>query len=201
MKRREQILRGAAEVFAARGVAKTSLENIAAEVGIKREAVYYYFKNRAEILIEIILPPSRTLLKGVELLLDGRGTAPDKLQAAIELHLSAFDPSYIEMSVALREDHLGLESADARELRLIWDAYSRAWERIIAEGQAEGSFRTDVNPRLSAYGLLGMLNWVARWYRTGGGFTIEEIAGDYSKIALGGIVSRQDARGREVLET
>ena len=190
MKRREQILRRAAEVFAEKGVAQTSLESIATEVGIKREALYYYFKNRGEILVEIILPKSKSLLKGIELIQSTGQTAPEKLKMAIELHLEAYSPSYIEMSVALREDHLGLDTGEIGELRRVWDAYSRAWEKMIADGQAAGTLRADVSPRLAAFGILGMLNWVARWYRSGEGFSIEKITEDYSKIALDGLIAR-----------
>ena len=62
MNRRTEILRRAAELFADKGVANTSIEHIATAVGIKREAIYYYFKSRHDILLEVLLPSSKTLL-------------------------------------------------------------------------------------------------------------------------------------------
>src|SRR5512139_3351992 len=57
-RRREDILRKATELFDRQGYANTSLDDIARAVGIAREGIYYYFKNRAEILLHIIEPRS-----------------------------------------------------------------------------------------------------------------------------------------------
>jgi len=99
--RRRDILRRAAELFASHGVSRTSMEDIASAVGIKREGVYYYFKSRNDILLEIILPQSKSLLLALRRLVRASMAAPLKLRSAIEVHLDAYSPSYIEMSVAL----------------------------------------------------------------------------------------------------
>ena len=52
--RREEILQAAQDLFLRKGYSNTSLDDIARAVGIKREGLYYYFPNRAQILIEII---------------------------------------------------------------------------------------------------------------------------------------------------
>ena len=49
----------------ARGYPNTSLDDIARAVGIRREGIYYYFKNRAEILLNIIEPQSEALIAGM----------------------------------------------------------------------------------------------------------------------------------------
>lgn len=46
---RELILKAAETVFYRQGVANTTLEQIAAEAGVTRGAIYWHFKNKAEI--------------------------------------------------------------------------------------------------------------------------------------------------------
>ena len=61
-RRRQTILQRAAELFDRKGYVNTSLDDIARAVGIKREALYYYYRNRSEILLAIIRPQSAALI-------------------------------------------------------------------------------------------------------------------------------------------
>lgn len=188
--RRRDILRRAAELFARHGVARTSMEDIAAAVGIKREGIYYYFKNRGDILLEIILPQSRSLLLSLQRIIRSTDSNADKLHAAIEIHLDAFNPSYIEMSVALKEQHFDLGDDRMNELRTVWDAYSALWMDLIRAGQEKGEFNSEIDPRIAAYGLLGMCNWVSRWYDPDKPISIKDITRTFSIMAAAGVGQR-----------
>lgn len=187
LSRRQNILRRAAEVFAEKGVASTSLEDIANAVGIKREGIYYYFKNRGNILLEIILPQSKMLLSNQKRVVASNVTSMQKLHDAIEVHLDAFNPSYLEMSVALREDYLRFDDLKLAELKVVWDEYNEVWIELVEQGQADGTFKPDLNAKMVAYGLLGMCNWVSRWYDPDGDVSISEIIRTYFSIASSGL--------------
>lgn len=187
MGRRSEILRRATEVFERQGVKHTSIEDIANAVGIKREAIYYYFKGRREILAEIILPQSHLLLISLRNVIRSNRPFADKLHDAIESHLQSFNPSYLEMTVALREDHFFGSDKKFDELRRVWNDYSKMWTQLIQEGQEAGEFRTKPNPKLIAYAILGMCNWLSRWFDPGKGISIEEIIETYFSFALEGL--------------
>lgn len=188
MKRRTEILRRATEVFVRQGVTGTSIEDIARSVGIKREAIYYYFRSRADILLEIILPQSNALLLGLRSVARSNLSAAEKLRGAIENHLSSFHPAYLEMSVALREDHFMKDEPKLRELRRVWEEYSRLWTVLVREGQERGEFRADVNPKMVAYGILGMCNWLSRWFDPAGDISVDEIIETYFGMITHGIL-------------
>lgn len=190
--RRQNILRRAAEVFAEKGVARTSMEDIANAVGIKREGVYYYFKNRGNILLEIILPQSQMLLSNLRFISNSSASSMQKLHDAIEVHLNAFNPTYLEMSVALREDHLTFDDTKLTELKRVWDDYNAVWIELVQQGQENGTFKADLNPKMVAYGLLGMCNWVSRWYDPDGDIAIAEIIRTYFSIASSGLAVPSD---------
>ena len=191
MGRRSEILRRATEVFERQGVKQTSIEDIAKAVGIKREAVYYYFKGRREILAEIILPQSHSLLIGLRNISQSNRPFADKLHDAIENHLQSFNPSYLEMTVALREDHFFGTDQKFTELRRVWKQYSDMWTAMIADGQASGEFRGGHNPKFIAYAILGMCNWLSRWFDPGKGTPIEEIIESYFLFAFQGLENRE----------
>ncbi len=187
MSRRTEILRRATEVFERKGTKQTSIGDIAKAVGIKREAVYYYFKNRHEILAAIILPQSQSLLRGLHNIADSNRTFPDKLYAATQNHLQAYNPSYLEMSVALREDHFFEKDEKFADLRQVWKDYSDLWERLIREGQASGQCRAGPDPKITAFAILGMCNWMSRWFDPDKGAPIEQIIETYFELILNGL--------------
>jgi len=187
MSRRREIVRRAAEVFDRQGVANTSIEDIAKAVGIKREGVYYYFKSRGDILLEVILPSSKSLTLNMKSVMRADMDCMEKLHGAIQTHLNAFNPTYLEMSVALREEHFFRNDAKLSELRRSWDEYSRLWVELIEEGQKNGEFKPNLKPKMVAYAYIGMCNWLARWYDPAKDVPIPELIETYFTLASSGI--------------
>ena len=69
-------------------------------------------------------------------------------------------------------------------------------ESLIVEGVRRGVFR-DVPPRLVVFGLLGMLNWIYKWYNPRGRWGAEEISSAFLSLVEGGLLRR--ARGGPAL--
>lgn len=189
MSRRREIVRRATEVFERKGVAATSIGDIAEAVGVKREAIYYYFKSRADILLEIILPHSAALLRGLETVMRANMSNREKLRAAIRNHLETFNPHYLEMSVALRERHVFRDEAKADELRDIWRRYNELWVELVRDGQASGEFESGPDSKVVAFGILGMCNWLSRWYDPDGKVSIPEISDIYAGLLVRGLAA------------
>jgi len=182
MKRREIILKRAGELFERNGFTDTSLQDIADAAGIAREGIYYYFKNKTQILLELILPVSQNLMNGLDALLQSDIDSVDKLRAAMRNHLGAFNPDYIEMTLALRNVYSEQEDEKLAELTALWKEYEKSWIELIAQGQQRGAFVTDLDPKIVAFGILGMCNWMSRWYDPKRSATIDEIADIFFRL-------------------
>jgi AcrR family transcriptional regulator len=193
--RRAEIVRCAAEIFDRQGVSRTSLGDIAATVGIKREAVYYYYRDKTEILCEIIRPHSDALLRGMERLALLELEPKSRLALAISNHLERFNPTYVEMTVALRELSGSNPAPGIVELRKVWKQYEQHWIELFRQGQASGEFMSQQSPKLMAFAILGMCNAVSGWYRPNGGITMDELVRSYTAIALGGVVRPVEPKG------
>ena len=190
IRRRDDILRRAAELFDRQGYPNTSLDDIARAVGIRREGIYYYFKNRAEILLNIIEPQSEALIAGMRNIMgDAQLDPAAKLRRAVRNHLERFDRYCLEMTVSLRDGHIE-EQGDVRSsMDRIWKDYEQMWTQLIAEGQAAGAFRTGGDAKMLAFGILGMCNWLARWYDPDGGTSIDELVDSYADMVGHGLIS------------
>lgn len=185
--RREDILNAAKDLFHRRGYANTSLDDIAGAVGIRREGIYYYFENRVQILITIIKPLGELLRDSLADILETAAPPPEKLRRAVENHLMRFERRFAESKITLRDDYFSENEAVLAEMGPIWDEYEVLWTRLIREGQEAGAFNPELDPRLAYYGILGMCNWVARWYRPGEPPSVPELVDQYFTLIAGGL--------------
>ena len=186
--RRNQIIQSAIILFDEAGYSSTSLDDIAKDAGLTREGVYYYFKNKSEILYEIIEPQSASLLFGLKEIVDNDDLSHEmKLRGAIENHLDRFDRYCLEMTVCLRDGLIEMDSEIWDKMKKFWKPYEAMWCDLIESGQQSGAFRKIGDPKLIAFGILGMCNWMARWYDQSGPFTVDKIIECYSDLVLGGV--------------
>jgi len=185
--RREEILTAAQDLFHQRGYANTSLDDIARTVGIKREGLYYYFPNRTQILIEIIKPLGLQLRDRVKEILNSAGSPQEKIRQTVENHLMRFENRFAESKITLRDDYFSENELVLAEMGPIWDEYERLWIAIIVEGQEQGVFDGSLDPRLAHLGILGLCNWVARWYVPNQSLPVPELINMYNKIILRGL--------------
>jgi AcrR family transcriptional regulator len=182
--RREEILRAAQDLFHRQGYANTSLDDIARAVGIKREGLYYYFPNRTQILITIIKPLGLQLRDRVREILESDASPEDKICQAVENHLMRFENRFAESKITLRDDYFADNEVVLAEMQPIWDVYETLWVAIIQEGQDKGVFDAALDPRLAHLGILGLCNWVARWYKPGQSIPVPDLIAMYNRMVL-----------------
>ena len=180
--RRDEIVRAAQDLFHRQGYANTSLDDIARAVGIKREGLYYYFENRTQILITIIRPLGLQLRDAVRVIRESDDRPEEKIRRAVENHLRRFENRFAESKITLRDDYFSENEAVLAEMGPIWDDYEDIWAGIIAEGQEKGVFDPDLDPRLAFLGILGLCNWVARWYEPGKSIPVPELIAMYNRM-------------------
>ncbi|MBT6285157.1 MAG: TetR/AcrR family transcriptional regulator [Rhodospirillaceae bacterium] len=182
--RREEILRAAQDLFHRQGYANTSLDDIARAVGIKREGVYYYFPNRTQILITIIKPLGLQLRDRVREILESDASPEEKICQTVENHLMRFENRFAESKITLRDDYFAENEDVLAEMQPIWDEYETLWVAIISEGQDKGAFDATLDPRLAHLGILGLCNWVARWYKPGRSIPVPDLIAMYNRMVL-----------------
>ena len=115
-------------------------------------------------------------------------------------HLEAFDRHYPHLFVYLRER----ESVKRRFREMIGFSpkeYERCWQQIIREGIQSGEFRPDLDIQVASYGLLGMLNWLYKWYDPQGRLSVRQVAKQFTALALAGLAVDQQQRPAQTLNS
>jgi AcrR family transcriptional regulator len=185
-RRREEMLAVAAELFYEHGYAATSTADIAERMGIQRGSVYYYFDTKEGLLLELIEDVYRQALASLERVRASGGDAADKLRALISDHVHAFTEHLIPGAIVINESR-SLSPENRDRLRRDAEAYEAGVVELIAEGQAAGVLRRELDPRLAALTVLGALNWIHRWYRPSDPAPADEIAAQFASVLLTGL--------------
>jgi len=138
------------------------------------------------LLVALIEQPAYTMTRHCREALESDAAADEKLRRALRAYIqdmSANPEVFLLFSESL---HLGT-IPEARDIVTNADAYGKTLLAIIQEGIASGVFREDLDPRLVMLGILGMHNWIHRWYLPGGRNTLTEIGDAFAAMVLAGL--------------
>jgi TetR/AcrR family transcriptional regulator, cholesterol catabolism regulator len=182
----ESILRTAARIFSEKGYHQASIRDIARATRVSLSGLYYYFQSKEELLFLIQDHAFGTLLRNLEVLLQGVEDPHRRIRLLIENHLRYFVTNMAEMKVLSHE-------ADSLtgEFRSQVNAKKRRLTEIAMEILSELKPNSELDLRVSTFALFGMMNWLYNWYRPGRDVPVERLAEDVSRLFLGGFL--QDA--------
>src|SRR6478672_11199495 len=155
--KQQLILAAAVRVFAAQGYEASPVGDVAKEAGVAYGLVYHYYGSKEAVLEAVFREAWGRLLAAVALAEETGETAPEQLALVVKIVLRAWrdDPDLVRLLVReiTRSPHI------QDELDEIGQAFA-SLERIVARGQAEGTFRADLDPQLAAWMLYGGLEEV-----------------------------------------
>ncbi|MBS1895328.1 MAG: TetR family transcriptional regulator [Actinobacteria bacterium] len=157
-----EILERAAQLFSERGYAATSLQEIAAELGISRSSLYHYFSNKEEMLIRLVsdlVVSSELALKQMKASEDTDARA--QLRGAVEALLGPVveAPNRFRLLLTVEAE---LPSSISKRWRGTRRKIVAEVSGLIREGIRRGEFRP-VDEAVATFTVLGMCNWVAWW--------------------------------------
>jgi TetR/AcrR family transcriptional regulator, cholesterol catabolism regulator len=179
-----EILAGSAAAFARHGYAQATIEDIAEEVGLSRATLYYYVGTKEELLVALLDDPIDTLRMRLEEVADRPLPARDKLVAALREYLRTM-AELPALFIFLSENvHRVMAGPEADHIRANADRYGRVLAQIIADGAANGEFRSDIDAQTAVLGIIGMFNWMHRWFDPGGRKSLADFGEDFISLAL-----------------
>lgn len=181
---REPIVAGAARLFRERGFADTSMQDIAAAVGLSRPAVYHHFENKQEILAALVEEVTLHSARETErIAASGAGSDPrELLKNVVRAHASAILHKPELFAVLLREErNLPAKIRDLQRSgkRALLDRFAG----ILQAGVDAGVFRA-VDPAFTALCIFGMCNWTIEWFRPNGLVGQEQAAETIAELCL-----------------
>jgi AcrR family transcriptional regulator len=149
------------------------MDDMARELMVTKPAIYYHFRNKLDILKHIedkIVLPMNDILK-----IDGCHISPkEKLRSIINTKVKYNCGSYgftlirfEEMKIFSRRTSKSISKMETEIEYLV--------RKVLKEGEEQGIFKIDDIKTTSLF-ILGIVNWVYRWYRLNGKLTPKQIA-------------------------
>ncbi|MCO5130313.1 MAG: TetR/AcrR family transcriptional regulator [Xanthobacteraceae bacterium] len=188
--KREAVLRAAVQLFLERGYHRATLNEVADRLNITKPALYNYFRSKEDILFEcwsIGQERVEDQIAGIEAAGEnGLATLRRLVRTYAATMASDFGASLVRFNVAdLSEANQKATFAGKRRI-------DRAFRDAITQGIADKSIRP-CDVKLTAFAILGALNWIGHWYKPGGELSPDQIADDFA-IRLTADIAKSSAK-------
>lgn len=175
--KREAILRSAARAFSRRGYHATSMDDIAGQLLMTKGALYYYFRDKEDILFACHDYSLSLVLENLAAVEALDAPASKKLELLIVAHVHVMLDALQGSAMALDFNALSPELFNMIVEKR--DAFERGMRRLIDQGVADGEFRP-CDSKMVSFMVLGSINWITKWFKEGGSYDGESIGREYA---------------------
>ncbi|KAB2916362.1 MAG: TetR/AcrR family transcriptional regulator [Hyphomicrobiaceae bacterium] len=191
LRRAEEIVDAAAQVFAERGYHGTSTQAIADVLGLRQASLYYYFPSK-EAALEIVCERGVDgFLERAEAIVARKESALQRLTHLVASHLEPIGskPDYVRVFINERRY---LPNAARKRIARKIRGVERCFADVLAAGVADGTLRPDIDIRRTVLLILGMCNAVINWPAADRD-AIDETAREIALLATRGLRSGSGA--------
>lgn len=191
MNRHEEIYFEAAKLFNKKGFASTSMNDIAAAVGITKAGLYYFVKGKEDLLNTII---TYSMDRFVAEVVEPAQQEPDpvaRLMLMVRLHVHNVGSSQWEggnpLTIIVSET-VGLGEENLKPINSIKRRYLELIRSTLIELRESGELADGIDITAAAFGIVGMVLHMPRWFRLDGRLSLDTVADSFVNIALGGVL-------------
>jgi TetR/AcrR family transcriptional regulator len=163
--KRLEVLREAAASFNFKGYHATSMNEIAASLGVTKAALYHYFPNKNGLLAACFEHAMDAAFAGLERARKDGRNGRERLVLTMSYYVAQLI-NELNCCVVLMEEQ-ALEPEDHAKLVRQRDRFERALRAFIREGIEDGSV-VPCDPKLAIFVILGAMNWVPKWFKPSG---------------------------------
>lgn len=187
--KRERIVAEAVRLFYERGYTGTTLDDIAAALGVTKPFIYTYFASKADLLAAVCLPTIEMSLDAVATAAEGVGTHTERLRGAIEGVTRVVLRRQAEIAIFFREEKQIVPDM-LRRIDALRERFDRVLAGLLADGVKAGEFAL-VDTDLASLALGGMISWSYTWHRPHGRLSADALAVRMADLALGMVRARE----------
>jgi AcrR family transcriptional regulator len=186
-RRDEEVLAAAARVFARRGYADASVQDVADELGILKGSLYHSIDAKEDLLFWLLEEVHAELQSIADQVAESEGSALERLELYVRSHVLYNLDNLERVSIydhdfeALSEERLATMTARRRALE-------RFVNGLIKEAQGEGSADATGDARVLVNCVFATISGTSRWYRPGTRISRQAIADNCARFVLRGVV-------------
>jgi AcrR family transcriptional regulator len=188
--RKQELLQKISDLFYKKGYEKTSIRDISLHLGMTNAGLYHYFKNKQEMLFDIMDYAIEDALVTMRRELPNIKNAEDKIAWIIRSQIKFYSDNRSQTKVLVHERG----ALEAKYAEIIGEKEREYVEFIkqVVGGIIQESLYVSVTLEVATFCLLGMLNWLVHWYNPGGKISPDELALNITTIFLKGLKGGTD---------
>ncbi len=188
----EKIANDAIDLFAEKGYAATSIRDIANSLKVSSSLLYYYFKNKEELLFTILEAIGEELLHTIDKEKNKTGEPLEVMRGMILGHIRLVEKENKRAKLFVEQQHnlskKYLETIN-RQHRNIYDLYVDQLKKL-----REAGIISNDSLSVTAFAIIGMIMWSYRWYRKGGSLSVEDMGNQLIETFFYGIVKNREQK-------
>jgi len=193
-----EVYRTAAQIILRKGYDATSINDIANALGMTKAGLYHYINGKKELLFDIMNFGLDELEEEVATPACSIADPSARLRFIIASHAQLVTKGQGAITI-LVDEITALPPAQNRMITRRKREYFNHLRDLLNELKAAGKLN-DVDTTVATFSLLGMVNWLSRWFRQDGDLTQEQVAEQIVKIALNGLLRPESRSTQSVLK-
>lgn len=189
----QRIIDVSVDLFHKKGYRTTTLDDVSGELGVTKAALYHYVSSKENLLSIVYIQALENIFKNINDLTSPDLKPDEKLRLIIRNHIKEIIIKNLPLFFVFFSEENQLQEDDYKRIQAQKKKYTSIIEEIIKEGIAQGIF-SDADPRLLAFGIIGMCNWIYTWYKSAPtAYTPDQVADHFIKLLESGYLKNQNA--------
>lgn len=159
-----RMLKAAARCFNEKGYSGTSLRDVADELGLTDAALYYYVRNKEELVYLCYIRAADLGYEAIDRAIGEGENGMDTILRYLRYHIEMMvgDPG----PIAIMSEIPSLNPEHRKHVLELSRQHSLNFENVLKNGIDDGSVR-ECDVRMMGNAIMGSLNWVPKWFHGG----------------------------------
>ncbi len=158
---RDRMLRAAAHCFNQKGYSGTSLKDVADRLGLTDPALYYYVRNKEELVYLCYVRAAEVGREAMQLAIASGDNGLDKVLRYLRNHVDFMVGE--RGPIAIMSEIPSLKPSHRKQVLELSRRHSKDFEAIIEAGITDGSI-APCDVRMTGNAIMGSINWIPKWY-------------------------------------
>ena len=158
---RDRMLRAAAHCFNQKGYSGTSLKDVANMLGLTDAALYYYVRNKEELVYLCYVRAADVGRDAMQRAIDEGHTGLERVRLYIRYHIESIVGENGPLAIMSEIPSLKPDHRD--EVLALSRAHSSRFEKILEQGIEDGSI-APCDVRMTGNAIMGSINWIPKWF-------------------------------------